>query len=229
MLTQYVDALGEILDMEAISKSGIRMGVDPLGGSGLYYWDRIADKYNLNLKVVNYSVDPTFSFMCIDRDGKIRMDCSSPYAMAGLIKLKDDFDIAWGNDPDYDRHGIVCHSGLMNPNHYLSAAINYIYTHRDQWPKDAMVGKTVVSSNLMNRVAAGLGRKAYEVPVGFKWFVPGLLTSLLLLAAKSQLVLHSCVRMVLYGLPIRTVSLLLYFQQKCLLLPVKILQSTLMS
>lgn len=174
MLTQYVDALGEILDMEAISKSGIRMGVDPLGGSGLYYWDRIADKYNLNLKVVNYSVDPTFSFMCIDRDGKIRMDCSSPYAMAGLIKLKDDFDIAWGNDPDYDRHGIVCHSGLMNPNHYLSAAINYIYTHRDQWPKDAMVGKTVVSSNLMNRVAAGLGRKAYEVPVGFKWFVPGL-------------------------------------------------------
>ena len=174
MLTQYVDALGEILDMEAISQSGIRMGVDPLGGSGLYYWDRIADKYNLNLKVVNYSVDPTFSFMCIDRDGKIRMDCSSPYAMAGLIKLKDDFDIAWGNDPDYDRHGIVCHSGLMNPNHYLSAAINYIYTHRDQWPKDAMVGKTVVSSNLMNRVAAGLGRKAYEVPVGFKWFVPGL-------------------------------------------------------
>ena len=174
MLTQNVDALGEILDMEAISKSGIRMGVDPLGGSGLYYWDRIADKYNLNLKVVNYSVDPTFSFMCIDRDGKIRMDCSSPYAMAGLIKLKDDFDIAWGNDPDYDRHGIVCHSGLMNPNHYLSAAINYIYTHRDQWPKDAMVGKTVVSSNLMNRVAAGLGRKAYEVPVGFKWFVPGL-------------------------------------------------------
>ena len=174
MLTQYVDALGEILDMEAISKSGIRMGVDPLGGSGLYYWDRIADKYNLNLKVVNYSVDPTFSFMCIARDGKIRMDCSSPYAMAGLIKLKDDFDIAWGNDPDYDRHGIVCHSGLMNPNHYLSAAINYIYTHRDQWPKDAMVGKTVVSSNLMNRVAAGLGRKAYEVPVGFKWFVPGL-------------------------------------------------------
>ena len=149
MLTQYVDALGDIIDMEAISKSGIHMGV-------------------------NYAVDPTFSFMCIDRDGKIRMDCSSPYAMAGLIKLKDDFDIAWGNDPDYDRHGIVCHSGLMNPNHYLSAAINYIYTHRPLWPKEAMVGKTVVSSNLMNRVAIGLGRKAYEVPVGFKWFVPGL-------------------------------------------------------
>ena len=174
MLSQYVDALGEIIDLEAISKSGIRMGVDPLGGSGLYYWDRIADRYKLNLKVVNYAVDPTFSFMSIDRDGKIRMDCSSPYAMAGLIKMKDDFDIAWGNDPDYDRHGIVCHSGLMNPNHYLSAAINYIYTHRENWPKEAMVGKTVVSSNLMNRVAQGLGRKAYEVPVGFKWFVPGL-------------------------------------------------------
>ncbi len=174
MLTQYVDALGEIIDMEAISKSGLHIGVDPLGGSGLYYWDAIAAKYNLNLKVVNYSVDPTFSFMCIDRDGKIRMDCSSPYAMAGLIKLKDDFDIAWGNDPDYDRHGIVCHSGLMNPNHYLSAAINYIYTHRKDWPVDAMVGKTVVSSSMMNRVAEGLGRKAYEVPVGFKWFVPGL-------------------------------------------------------
>lgn len=174
MLTQYVDALGEIIDLEAISKAGVRIGVDPLGGSGLYYWDRIADKYKLNLKVVNYSVDPTFSFMCIDRDGKIRMDCSSPYAMAGLIAMKDDFDIAWGNDPDYDRHGIVCHSGLMNPNHYLSAAINYIYTHRKDWPADAMVGKTVVSSGMMNRVAEGLGRKAYEVPVGFKWFVPGL-------------------------------------------------------
>ena len=174
MLGQYVDALGSIIDLEAISKSGLKLGVDPLGGSGLYYWDRIADQYKLNIKVVNYRVDPTFSFMCLDRDGKIRMDCSSPYAMAGLIKLKDDFDIAWGNDPDYDRHGIVCHSGLMNPNHYLSAAINYIYTHRPQWPQQAMVGKTVVSSSMMNRVAEGLGRKAYEVPVGFKWFVPGL-------------------------------------------------------
>ena len=174
MLGQYVESLGEIIDMEAISGSKIRMGVDPLGGSGLYYWDRIASRYNLDINVVNYKIDPTFSFMCLDRDGKIRMDCSSPYAMAGLIKLKDDFDIAWGNDPDYDRHGIVCHSGLMNPNHYLSVAIDYIYKHRSQWPQEAMVGKTVVSSNLMNRVAAGLGRKAYEVPVGFKWFVPGL-------------------------------------------------------
>ena len=174
MLTEYVDDLGSILDLEAVSKSGLKIGVDPLGGSGLYYWDRIADKYKLNIKVVNYAVDPTFSFMCLDKDGKIRMDCSSPYAMAGLIAMKDDFDIAFGNDPDYDRHGIVCHSGLMNPNHYLSAAINYIYTHRPDWPAHAMVGKTVVSSSMMNRVAEGLGRKAYEVPVGFKWFVPGL-------------------------------------------------------
>ena len=179
MLSQYVNALGEIIDMEAIAKSGIRLGVDPLGGSGLFYWDRIADLYKINIKVVNYRVDPTFSFMCLDRDGKIRMDCSSPYAMAGLIAMKDDFDIAFGNDPDYDRHGIVCHSGLMNPNHYLSAAINYIYTHRPNWPAGAMVGKTVVSSNLMNRVAEGLGRKAYEVPVGFKWFVPGLFSKAL--------------------------------------------------
>ncbi len=174
MLAEYVDDLGSIINLEAISKAGIRIGVDPLGGSGLYYWDRIADKYKLNIKVVNYAVDPTFSFMCLDKDGKIRMDCSSPYAMAGLIAMKDDFDIAFGNDPDYDRHGIVCHSGLMNPNHYLSAAINYIYTHRENWPAQAMVGKTVVSSSMMNRVAEGLGRKAYEVPVGFKWFVPGL-------------------------------------------------------
>ena len=174
MLGEYIDDLGSVLDLEAISKSGISIGVDPLGGSGLFYWDRIADKYKLNIKVVNYKVDPTFSFMCLDKDGKIRMDCSSPYAMAGLIALKDNFDIAFGNDPDYDRHGIVCHSGLMNPNHYLSAAINYIYTHRDNWPAGAMVGKTVVSSSMMNRVAEGLGRKAYEVPVGFKWFVPGL-------------------------------------------------------
>ena len=174
MLHEYVEDLGSVLDLEAISKSGVKIGVDPLGGSGLFYWDVIAARYNLNIKVVNYKVDPTFSFMCIDRDGKIRMDCSSPYAMAGLIAMKDDFDIAFGNDPDYDRHGIVCHSGLMNPNHYLSAAINYIYTHRENWPKAAMVGKTVVSSSMMNRVAEGLGRKAYEVPVGFKWFVPGL-------------------------------------------------------
>ena len=174
MLTDYVNALERVIDFPAIAQAGLKLGVDPLGGSGLYYWDRIAERYHLNLNVVNYRVDPTFSFMCLDRDGKIRMDCSSPYAMAGLIKLKDNFDLAWGNDPDYDRHGIVCHSGLMNPNHYLSAAIDYIYRHRPNWPKQARVGKTVVSSDMMNRVATGLGREAYEVPVGFKWFVPGL-------------------------------------------------------
>src|SRR5574344_2115083 len=174
MLSQYVDALGEILNLDAISQSGIKMGVDSLGSATAYTGIYTLDMHNAHPNSMDYAVDPTFSFMCIDRDGKIRMDCSSPYAMAGLIKLKNDFDIAWGNDLDYDRHGIVCHSGLMNPNHYLSAAINYIYTHRDMWPKDAMIGKTVVSSNLMNRVAAGLGRKAFEVPVGFKWFVPGL-------------------------------------------------------
>lgn len=186
MLTEYVEDLGSIINLEAISKEGIKIGVDPLGGSGLFYWDRIAARYNLNIKVVNYKVDPTFSFMCLDRDGKIRMDCSSPYAMAGLIAMKDDFDIAFGNDPDYDRHGIVCHSGLMNPNHYLSAAINYIYTHRDNWPQQAMVGKTVVSSSMMNRVAEGLGRKAYEVPVGFKWFVPGLFDGSLALGCEES-------------------------------------------
>lgn len=186
MLTEYVDDLGSVLDLEAISKAGLKIGVDPLGGSGLFYWDRIAERYNLNIKVVNYKVDPTFSFMCLDKDGKIRMDCSSRYAMAGLIALKDDFDIAFGNDPDYDRHGIVCHSGLMNPNHYLSAAINYIYTHRPDWPQQAMVGKTVVSSSMMNRVAQGLGRKAYEVPVGFKWFVPGLFDKSLALGCEES-------------------------------------------
>ena len=186
MLGYYVDDLGSVIDFEAISQAGLKLGVDPLGGSGLFYWDRIADKYKLNIKVVNYKVDPTFSFMCLDKDGKIRMDCSSKYAMAGLIALKDDFDIAWGNDPDYDRHGIVCHSGLMNPNHYLSAAINYIYTHRPDWPQNAMVGKTVVSSSMMNRVAEGLGRKAYEVPVGFKWFVPGLFDKSLALGCEES-------------------------------------------
>ncbi|MCR5084163.1 MAG: phosphoglucomutase (alpha-D-glucose-1,6-bisphosphate-dependent) [Succinivibrionaceae bacterium] len=186
MLRQYVDALGEIIDLEAISKSGVRIGVDPLGGSGLEYWEPIAERYRLNLTVVNRRIDPTFSFMCLDKDGKIRMDCSSRYAMAGLIAMKDDFDIAFGNDPDYDRHGIVCHSGLMNPNHYLSAAIDYIYTHRPNWPAAAKVGKTVVSSSMMNRVAKGLGREAYEVPVGFKWFVPGLFDKSLALGCEES-------------------------------------------
>ncbi len=173
----YVDDLASVIDMDAIAKAGVKIGVDPLGGSGIAYWDVIAETYGLDITVVNESVDPTFSFMTLDKDGKIRMDCSSPYAMAGLIDLKDDFDIALGNDPDYDRHGIVTPSvGLMNPNHYLAVAINYLYTHRPQWSQDLAIGKTLVSSSMIDRVATDLRRTLSEVPVGFKWFVDGLYT-----------------------------------------------------
>jgi phosphoglucomutase len=151
------------------------MGVDPLGGASLEYWPRIAERYRLDLTVVNPKLDPTFGFMPVDRDGRIRMDCSSPWAMAGLVELKDRFDVAWGNDPDADRHGIVTPSaGLLNPNHYLAVAIRYLLTHRRDWPRRATVGKTLVSSALIDRVVAELGRELYEVPVGFKWFVSGL-------------------------------------------------------
>ena len=171
----YINDLQNVIDMESISRSGLKIGVDPLGGASVDYWDVIADVFKLNLTVVNRSIDPSFSFMCVDHDGKIRMDCSSPYAMAGLIKLKDNFDIAFGNDPDSDRHGIVTPSaGLMNPNHYLSAAISYLFQKRSGWRKDAKIGKTLVSSSMIDRVAAGLGRTLAEVPVGFKWFVEGL-------------------------------------------------------
>ncbi|MBR1924284.1 MAG: phosphoglucomutase (alpha-D-glucose-1,6-bisphosphate-dependent) [Ruminobacter sp.] len=176
MRKPYVDDLINIIDIDAIRKAGIKIGVDPLGGSGVYYWDVIASTYGLDIEVVNYKVDPTFSFMTLDRDGKIRMDCSSPYAMASLISHKDKFDIAVANDPDYDRHGIVCKSGLMNPNHYLAVAIQYLFTHREGWSKDAAVGKTLVSSSIIDRVVKGIGRELKEVPVGFKWFVDGLYT-----------------------------------------------------
>jgi phosphoglucomutase len=176
MRKPYVDDLINIIDVEAIKKAGIKIGVDPLGGSGVYYWDLIAKTYGLNIEVVNYKVDPTFGFMTLDRDGKIRMDCSSPYAMASLINLKDKFDIAVANDPDYDRHGIVCKSGLMNPNHYLAVAIQYLFTHRAGWPKNAAVGKTLVSSSIIDRVVKSIGKDLKEVPVGFKWFVDGLYT-----------------------------------------------------
>lgn len=179
MLTEYVEDLKEVIDLKVIKEARVKIGVDPLGGSGLFYWDKIAQMYDLDINVVNYKVDPTFSFMTLDKDGKIRMDCSSPYAMAGLISLKDKFDIAFGNDPDYDRHGIVCHSGLMNPNHYLSVAVSYLYTHRSLWSESAMVGKTVVTSSMLNRVAQSLNRKVLEVPVGFKYFVKGLYTGTL--------------------------------------------------
>jgi len=171
----YVEDLATILDMDAIKHAGRKIGIDPLGGSGIGFWEPIATRYGLDIEIVNPCVDPTFSFMTLDKDGKIRMDCSSPYAMARLIGLKDHFDVACGNDPDYDRHGIVTHSGLMNPNHYLAAAVWYLFQNRPGWPSTAMVGKTVVSSAIIDRVAAHLGRKLSEVPVGFKWFVHGLI------------------------------------------------------
>ncbi len=174
-ITPYVEDLDQVLDMKAIAGAGLKIGVDPLGGSGLAYWDVIAEKYSLDIELVNRCIDPTFSFMRLDKDGAIRMDCSSPWAMAGLIELKDRFDIALGNDPDYDRHGIVTRSmGLMNPNHYLAVVIDYLYRHRKDWPTTARIGKTLVTSSLIDRVAEGLGRELYEVPVGFKWFVDGL-------------------------------------------------------
>jgi phosphoglucomutase len=174
-VTPYVADLGNVVDMAAIKASGLRIGVDPLGGSGIAFWQPMAERYGLNLTVVNDAVDPTFSFMTVDRDGKIRMDCSSPYAMAGLIGHKDSFDVAFGNDPDYDRHGIVTPTGgLMNPNHYLAAAIWYLFQNRPDWRADAAVGKTLVSSAMIDRVAKALGRELREVPVGFKWFVDGL-------------------------------------------------------
>lgn len=175
-ITPYVEDLKNVVDMDAIAAANLRIGVDPMGGAGIAYWEPIAKRYGLNIEVVNRRVDPTFSFMRVDKDGKIRMDCSSPYAMAGLIDLKDRFDIAFGNDPDYDRHGIVTPSvGLMNPNHYLAVAIQYLFQNRPGWGGDVAVGKTLVSSSMVDRVAADLGRTLCEVPVGFKWFVDGLM------------------------------------------------------
>lgn len=171
----YIEALGSVLDMEVIRGAGVKIGVDPLGGASVNYWEPIKERYGLNLTVVNPRVDPTFSFMMLDHDGKIRMDCSSPYAMAGLVQLKDQFDVALGCDPDADRHGIVTPTaGLMNPNHYLAVAINYLLRNRPQWSATAAVGKTVVSSSLIDRVVEGLHRRLWEVPVGFKYFTPGL-------------------------------------------------------
>ena len=173
-IEHYVSQLDQVIDMQAIAKSGVTIGVDPLGGSGIAYWPVIAKKYGINIKIVNPVVDASFAFMPLDKDGKIRMDCSSPYAMSGLIAMKNDFDISVGNDPDFDRHGIVTKSGgLMNPNHYLAVAINYLMTNRN-WLKHCKIGKTLVSSSLIDRVAQKIDRPLSEVPVGFKWFVDGL-------------------------------------------------------
>ena len=177
-LSAYVDDLANAIDVPSIRSAGLRLGVDPLGGAGVHYWGRIAERYGLNLTVTNPEVDPTFRFMSVDWDGRIRMDPSSPYAMQSLIGLKDKFDVAVACDTDHDRHGVVTKSvGLLPPNHYLAACIQYLFSHRPAWSRDAAVGKTVVSSSMIDRVAASLGRKLYEVPVGFKWFVEGLLNS----------------------------------------------------
>lgn len=174
LVQAYVEDLINVVDMEAIRNAGLKLGVDPLGGAGIEYWKRIAEHYQLDLTLVNDQIDPSFRFMPLDKDGAIRMDCSSPYSMAGLLALKDKFDLAFGNDPDYDRHGIVTPAGLMNPNHYLAVAIDYLFSHRPQWNADVGVGKTLVSSAMIDRVVAALGRRLVEVPVGFKWFVDGL-------------------------------------------------------
>lgn len=178
LVTPYVDDLKNVIDVDVIRGAKLRIGADPLGGASVHYWRPIADRYGLNITVVNPNVDFTFRFMTVDHDGKIRMDCSSPYAMASLIGLSKQYDIAFGNDTDADRHGIVAPSvGLLNPNHYLAVAINYLFTNRPRWPAGAGVGKTLVSSSIIDRVARSLGSRLYEVPVGFKWFSPGLYDS----------------------------------------------------
>jgi phosphoglucomutase len=175
-VARYVGDLASVIDFDAIRSSGLKLAVDPLGGAGVAYWPRIAEQYRLELQVLNTTVDQTFRFMSVDWDGKIRMDCSSPYAMAGVIALKDRFDVAFACDTDHDRHGIVAKSvGLLNPNHYLAVAIDYLFRNRPEWRADAAIGKTLVSSSIIDRVAQSLGRKLVEVPVGFKWFVDGLL------------------------------------------------------
>jgi phosphoglucomutase len=177
-ITPYVNDLGNVINMSAIADAKLQLGIDPLGGSGIHYWQPIADKYGLDITIVNNKVDPSFSFMPLDKDGKIRMDCSSPFAMAGLLAHKDQYDLCFGNDPDFDRHGIVCpSSGLMNPNHFLAVAIDYLVTHRPNWTDKMVIGKTLVSSAMIDKVCAMHDKRMSEVPVGFKWFVDGLANS----------------------------------------------------
>jgi len=171
----YIEDLGKVLDLDAVRGSGLRLGVDPMGGAAINMWSRVSERYGLDLEVVNTRVDPAFAFMRLDHDGKVRMDCSSPFAMAGLVDMAERFDVAFGNDPDADRHGIVAGGSLMNPNHYLAAAADYLLGSRSQWRHDAAIAKTIVTTRMLDRVAAAHGRPLQEVPVGFKWFVPGLL------------------------------------------------------
>ncbi|TBR37860.1 alpha-D-glucose phosphate-specific phosphoglucomutase [Marinomonas agarivorans] len=186
-IEHYVDDLQNVIDMQAIAKAGVKIGVDPMGGSGIHYWQPIAEKYGLNIEVVNKKIDPTFAFMPLDKDGRIRMDCSSSYAMGNLLKVQQDFDIAVANDPDYDRHGIVCpDAGLMNPNAYLAVAIAYLAEHRPEWSKKAQFGKTLVSSAMIDRVVAGLERELCEVPVGFKWYVEGLFSGAIVFGGEES-------------------------------------------
>jgi phosphoglucomutase len=185
-ISPFVDALSQVVDMDAIKAHGIRIGADPMGGAGVHFWGPVAEKYGLAIEVVNDHVDPAFGFMTLDSDGQIRMDCSSPHAMAGLIAMADRFDIAWGNDPDFDRHGIVCPDGLMNPNHYLSVAIWYLIQNRPLWKNDITIGKTLVSSSMIDKVVKSLGKKLYETPVGFKWFVKGLLNGSVALGGEES-------------------------------------------
>ncbi|MCL1144507.1 phosphoglucomutase (alpha-D-glucose-1,6-bisphosphate-dependent) [Shewanella marinintestina] len=178
LITPYVSDLGNVINMQAIADAKIRLGIDPLGGSGIHYWKPIAEHYGLNISLVNERVDPSFGFMSLDKDGKIRMDCSSPFAMASLLQHKDTFDLCLGNDPDFDRHGIVCPgTGLMNPNHFLAVAIDYLVTHRPEWTAKMLIGKTLVSSAMIDKVCAMHNKQMSEVPVGFKWFVDGLANS----------------------------------------------------
>lgn len=175
LIGPYVEDLGAVVDVEAVARSGVRIGVDPLGGSSVDLWPRVAERWDLDLTVVQSVVDPSFRFMRLDGDGRIRMDCSSPHAMAGLVEIAADFDVAIGNDPDADRHGIVTRDGLMNPNHFIAASVEYLFRHRPAWRPDVAVGKTLVTSSIVDRIATDLGRPLVEVPVGFKWFVHGLL------------------------------------------------------
>jgi phosphoglucomutase len=188
LVTPYLTGLASVVNLEAIRESDVRLAVDPLGGSSRDYWELLAERHGLNLTVVNKTIDPRFAFMHVDHDGKVRMDCSSRFAMASLVEteLRDRFDLAFANDPDADRHGIVTPAGLMNPNHYLAAAIDYLFTHRPQWPASLGIGKTLVSSSIIDRVAQGLDRMLVEVPVGFKWFVAGLLAGTLGFAGEES-------------------------------------------